>query len=264
VSREAFTPPTVAWPKRRLHHIFGRDGRAVVVALDAARRGPTAGLEDAARVVASVVAGGVDAVMTTYGMARAVRDALRDRGLIIALDHGGPVASYGVEAALQLGADAVELKAYPEAPEQNLDELYALAAACDRWGMPLLAEMLPVSWDETLTPSTESVERVARAARTGAEAGADFLKVHYVGPPERYRRVVDTVYVPVLIMGGPDQGDPRAALAQAAEAMAAGAKGVVYGRNVFRHPHPDRMVAALAAIVHEGADVATAERILAP
>ena len=61
------TKTTQQWEKRRLHHIFARDGRAVVVAMDGARGGPTPGVEYAARAVAQVVAGGVDAILTTFG-----------------------------------------------------------------------------------------------------------------------------------------------------------------------------------------------------
>jgi fructose-bisphosphate aldolase/2-amino-3,7-dideoxy-D-threo-hept-6-ulosonate synthase len=35
------------------------------------------------------------------------------------------------------------------------------------------------------------------------------------------------------------------------DAMKAGAKGVTYGRNIFAHKTPDRMVQALSAIIFE-------------
>src|SRR5689334_7505553 len=101
------------WTKRRLHHIFARDGRAVVVAMDGARGGPSPGLERADKAVAKVVAGGVDAILTTPGMARAVSSVLGGTGLIMALDREGPIADYGVEQAVRYGADAVELKVFP-------------------------------------------------------------------------------------------------------------------------------------------------------
>ena len=41
-----------------------------------------------------------------------------------------------------------------------------------------------------------------------------------------------------------------------------GASGIVYGRNIYQHPHPERMVRACQAIVHEGATVAQAMAIL--
>jgi DhnA family fructose-bisphosphate aldolase class Ia len=168
------------WAKRRLHHIFASDGRAVIVAMDHARTGSTQGLERAAEAVSKVVDGGVDAILTTFGMARAVADVLGGAGLIMALDSEGPIADYGVEQALRFGADAVELKVFPGNPtDSKLADLRRLAARCADWGMPLLAEPIPVSFQDT---SAHTVDNVAKAARIGAEAGADFVKVHYVGP----------------------------------------------------------------------------------
>jgi DhnA family fructose-bisphosphate aldolase class Ia len=250
-----------AWAKRRMQHIFARDGRAVIVAMDGARNGPAPGLEQPAEAVVKVVAGGVDAIMTTIGMARAVAGALGGTGLILALDSEGPIADYGVEQALRFGADAVELKVFPDNPQETkLADLRRLAARCAEWGMPLLAEPIPVSFQET---SAHTVENVAKAARIGAEAGADFVKVHYVGPVEAYRKVTRSCYVPVLVLGGPAKDDPRYALQMAADAIQAGARGIVYGRNIVTHPRPDRMAAALGEIIHGGATVDAAQRALA-
>jgi DhnA family fructose-bisphosphate aldolase class Ia len=38
-------------------------------------------------------------------------------------------------------------------------------------------------------------------------------------------------------------------------AIDVGARGVVYGRNVVQHPHPETLIAALAAIVHDDASL---------
>ena len=241
------------WSKRRLHHIFDRDGRAVVVAMDHAAQGPKYGLEQPNKVVAQVVAGGADAILTTFGMARAVADVLGNTGLIIALDSEGPVADYGVDLALRFGADAVMLKVFPGNPQETkLGDLRRLVAHCSEWNMPLLAEPIPISFQEK---SAHTVENVAKAARTAAEAGADFVKVHYVPPIADYRAVIESCYVPVLVLGGPATGDPRGTLQVAAEAMEAGASGVIFGRNILTYPRPDRMVAALGEIVHGGASV---------
>ncbi len=235
----------------RMGRVFGADGRAVVVAMDGARGGPAPGLEDPREAVRCVVGGGADAVMTTFGMARAARDLFGRCGLILALDSEGPVSGYGLETALRLGADAVELKATPgDVP--RLADVQELAARADAWGIPLLVEMLAASWEVALEDGEENVDRVATAARIGAEAGADFLKVHYVGPPTAYRRVVEQVYVPLLVMGGPRMKSPIDALRMAEAAVAAGAQGVVFGRNVVASSDPERMVAALVGVVHGG------------
>jgi class I fructose-bisphosphate aldolase/fructose-bisphosphate aldolase/2-amino-3,7-dideoxy-D-threo-hept-6-ulosonate synthase len=252
-----------SWPKRRMHHLFAADGKAVMVAMDHARLGSARGLEDPVKAVTRVVAGGADAILTTPGMARAVAGALGGRGLIMALDSEGPVADYGAELALRFGADAVELKVFPGNPnESKLADLRRLAARCADWGMPLLAEPIPVSFQET---SAHTVENVAKAARTGAEAGADFVKVHFVGSPDEYRQqVTASGYVPVLVLGGTPSGEPKDALRMAASAMEAGARGVVFGRHVITHERPDRMVAALTELIHGGATVDQAAKELNP
>jgi len=37
--------------------------------------------------------------------------------------------------------------------------------------------------------------------------------------------------------------------------LQAGARGVVYGRNIFQHPRFDRMAEAVRTLVHEHADM---------
>lgn len=258
LTRETTEPQ--AWPKRRMHHLFASDGKAVMVAMDHSRMGNIRGIERPGETVARVVAGGADAILMTIGTARAVAPQLGGRGLIVALDSEGPIADYGVEQAVRFGADAVELKVFPGNPDETkLADLRRLAARCQEWGMPLLAEPIPVSFQET---AAHTVENVTKAARIGAEAGADFVKVHYVGSPEEYRAVTGACYVPVLVLGGAPSGDAKSALQMAADAMSAGARGVVFGRHVITHERPDRMVAALAEVVHGGATVDQAAKQL--
>jgi DhnA family fructose-bisphosphate aldolase class Ia len=39
------------------------------------------------------------------------------------------------------------------------------------------------------------------------------------------------------------------------QCLSAGAEGVIFGRNVWQHPRPEAVLAALAAMAHEGASV---------
>ena len=249
--------------KRRLHHIFAADGKALVVAMDGARRGNARGLGDPVAAVRRVVAGGADAILTTPGMAKATYGALGGRGLIVGLDEypRAAMATDGVEAALRLGADAVELKVFPGNPtDTKMEELRQIAARCDDWGMPLLGEPIPVSFQDM---AAHTVENVANAARAAAEAGADFVKVHFVGDPEEYgQSVVSRCYVPVLCLGGPAKDDPVDALRACEGAIRAGAKGIVFGRNIVTAERPDRMCAALGEIIHGGAKAEQAAKEL--
>ncbi len=251
------------YAKRRLYHVFAPDGKALVVAMDGARRGNAAGLDDAVTAVRRVVEGGADAILTTPGMAKATQHALGGRGLIVGLDDfpSGELADAGVDMALRLGADAVELKVFPGNPtDEKLEQLRALAARCDAWGMPLLGEPIPVSFLDT---SAHTLENVSNAARLAAECGADFVKVHFTGEAEAYaEQVVDRCYVPVLCLGGPAKGDPIDALRVVQSAIRAGAKGIVFGRNIVTHERPDRMCAALSEVIHGGATAEQAARQL--
>jgi DhnA family fructose-bisphosphate aldolase class Ia len=254
---------THAWPKRRMHHLFAADGKAVMVAMDHSRMGNAKGLEDMNAAVARVISGGADAILCSPGTARAAAGALGRAGVIMALDSEGSSADWGVDFAVRYGADAVELKVFPGNPtETKLLELRRLAAKCFEWGMPLLAEPIPVSFQAT---AEHTVENVGKAARIGAEAGADLVKVHYVGTPSEYKQgVTDQCYVPVVVLGGSPTGNPRDALQMAADAMAGGARGVVFGRNVIQHERPDRMVAALAQLIHGDSTVDQAAKELNP
>ena len=57
--------------------------------------------------------------------------------------------------------------------------------------------------------------------------------------------------MPVLLAGGPKTESPRAFLEMAVNAVKGGAAGLSVGRNVFQHPNPRLLVAALSGVVHQ-------------
>ena len=66
-------------------------------------------------------------------------------------------------------------------------------------------------------------------------------------------RVVGSVGVPVLFLGGP-RGDAgrQAVLDEVRDAMAGGAAGMAVGRVVFEDPEPEKMARLVADAVHGG------------
>jgi len=77
-----------------------------------------------------------------------------------------------------------------------------------------------------------------------------------------YHLVVETAAPrPLLPRGGPKVSDQEI-LTRTHTLIQQGASGVVYGRNIYQHPHPARMVRACRAVVHEGATVAQAMAML--
>lgn len=102
-----------------------------------------------------------------------------------------------------------------------------------------------------------SIDGVIGAAVIANDMGADILKLP-VPDGERgraridaVRRVVDSVGVPVLFLGGPRRDDRDALLVEIRDAMAGGAAGVAIGRAVYQDPDPAGMAKAVAAIVHD-------------
>ncbi|MDH3676269.1 MAG: hypothetical protein OES12_12305, partial [Anaerolineae bacterium] len=75
---------------RRLNRIFKPDGRALIVACDHGMiSGPDRGIEDMAKTLDQVIAGGVDAVMASYGTARRFVKKLARVGLVLRIDGAG-------------------------------------------------------------------------------------------------------------------------------------------------------------------------------
>ncbi len=74
---------------------------------------------------------------------------------------------------------------------------------------------------------------------------SDILKLEYTGDKKSFQRIVDTSPVPVFVLGGPKRPTRRETLASVVDASECGAVGLTIGRNVWQHPDPVRMTAAL-------------------
>jgi DhnA family fructose-bisphosphate aldolase class Ia len=253
---------------RRLGHIFRPDGRALIVATEhAAIFGPMKGLERPGDTIEKVIAGGVDAIMTSFGIAHHFARILSPVGLILRADGAptrlGPDTAalvwFDVEEALRLGADALCVSAFPghHTEMATLDSLASVARAAQPWGLAVQAEMVPGGMGSG--PEARTVENVALAARVGIELGADWVKVPYV---EGFGQVTSACFKPVVIMGGSRRNSAAEILAEVKAAMDAGASGATIGRNIFESDDPEAMAAALSAIIHQDASVEEALAIL--
>jgi fructose-bisphosphate aldolase, class I len=233
----------------RLRRIFGADARVLLVAMDhAAYMGPAPGLD--LPTMAHVVAAGADAVMTTYGTARRLAqqpDVLGQAALVVSLDVAALEPEEQVLNALRLGADSVKVLA-TSGERDHWRALARYAHVCERWGLPLQAEVIPGGFEhrEQHTP-----ENIARVARQAAEMGADYVKTLYTGAAESMQHVVQGATVPVLILGGERLANDDALVAQVRDALSAGVAGVAFGRNIWSHPDPGAITARLVDIVHD-------------
>jgi DhnA family fructose-bisphosphate aldolase class Ia len=107
-----------------------------------------------------------------------------------------------------------------------------------------------------------NAEKIVTLVRLASEMGADIIKADPTDDPEEFHRVVEAARVPVLVRGGGKE-DLKAVLSKSAKLMAQGARGMVYGRNIYQHANPKAIVRALMSIIHDGADGAEAWDIYA-
>ena len=115
----------------------------------------------------------------------------------------------------------------------------------------------PLIWrDGAMSRETDDVVLAAVIAH---DLGAPLLKVPVprAGPGkarvEAVARVVASVGVPVLFLGGPHRGDAgRSTLEEARDVMAGGGAGLAMGRAILEEPSPADAAQRLADVVHAG------------
>ncbi len=240
-------------------------GHAVWLAVDHGYfLGPISKLEDPARTIRPLIPF-TDALMLTRGVLRNCVDADLKLPLILRVSGGnsivgGALSNEGVhtsmEEAIRLNASAVAFSIYvgSEHEHQTLMALGQLVNDGQRYGIPVLA---------VTAVGKELEKRDARylslCCRIAAELGAHMVKTYYC---EDFEKVVKSCPVPLVIAGGPKLETDLDVLRLTYSAIKEGAKGVDMGRNVWQNPDPIGMIKAIRAIVHEGASVKEAGKLL--
>ncbi len=265
-------------PKARMNRMF-TNGGCLDVAIDHGVCNEPSflnGLEDMGRVVDTLIGAGPDAIQMTYGQA----DLLQSRpdkdkpALVMRIDMGNPYndtrhrvmwselqnAEAPIIGALEMDAAAVVVNLFmlPDEPDlfrQCVNNIARVRAASHTYGMPLMIEplvMLPNDVRGGYQVDGDA-EKIVTLVRLASEMGADIIKADPTDDPEEFHRVIEAARVPVLVRGG-GKADLKDVLMRSARLMAQGAKGMVYGRNIYQHDNPRAVVAALMALIHDGAD----------
>jgi len=267
----------------RLQRIW-KHRRAVIIPYDHGEySGVVAGLEDPLNLTERISRTNADAVLVTPGVLRIVAPALGRLGVVLRID--GAYTAYATrptdyrtlvspDEALRLGADAVIVFTFIGIPDEasSLERLGRTAADAGKWDIPLIAEVLAPGYLNNHFGSdvfprakrgADLVEETRNVSRIAVETGADLIKTRYTGDVASFRTVVATCGAPVIVAGGPKLGGgDDSLLGLAHDCMKAGASGIIFGRNVWQHPHMERLVNAICAIVHEDETVASARKLL--
>lgn len=247
--------------------VLAADGRALIVAMDHARtQGYTAGLEDPGKVIETVIAAGADGIMTSFGIIKRYRNQLIGRIPTMMRLDGGPslfredwLANtewsllHTMDEAMLLGVDAAVLMLFMGIPVEMRTMQYVAqtANAALRTHLPIMVEALPAPSERV--PDAKAPRAMAAACRLAFEHGADYVKTYYTGTVEGMKEVIANTPVPVLVAGGVKMDTELETLQVVYECMQAGAKGVVFGRNIWQAENPAAMVRALKRVVHEDA-----------
>ncbi|OKH77394.1 aldolase [Mycobacterium sp. SWH-M3] len=270
----------------RMERLFAADGRLLDVAIDHGAVNEPAllgGIADARAALATLRAAAPDAIQVTPGLARLLSGhrGPGDPRLVLRTDvsnvYGAAVPRTpscellprAVETAVRLDAACVvvNLLLLPNQPElhgQCVRNIGVLRAECERVAMPLMVEPLVMAPNDVAGgyQVDGDLRRITALVRQAAELGADVIKADPCDEPAEFHQVVTAASgVPVLVRGGGRATDTEI-LQRTFEVMRQGACGIVYGRNIFQHPNPAAMVAALMAVVHDDVDASAAADLL--
>ncbi len=240
---------------RRMNRLFvGKQKRCLLSPLDhAGWLGPVKGLDNPRKIVQQVVAGGANAILASPGFIREVAPILpNDTAVVLRLSvtaglsarstQETPVAS--LDMALRMAADAVAVSVFfgRDGDIEIYQWLAELIDAAQPYGMPVVAEMIPPQ------DRIYEADAIAHAARIGMEIGADVIKTYYCGNVKDFAKVVESSPVPIIIAGGPQNGE-LSTLDLVREAMAAGAAGVAIGRRVWQSDDPEAVTRQIAQVL---------------
>lgn len=224
--------------------------------MDHSQSGRSLELQDYLAMVRKVAAGGADAILLSYGnLVKHAGKFPRNLGLIVSIPR--PPRPEIAKQVLLAGGDGLKFTHFGNLQDPNLQALQPIAAACEECGIVFMPEVVPQ--DEK---HNTIYDQVAAAARLGQEAGGDFIKTAYTGSPETFKQVVKNCPIPIVILGGAKMDTDEELLQVVKGSMESGGAGTSIGRNVFQHKNPTAITAAFCKIVHEGASVNEALKLL--
>ena len=170
-----------------------------------------------------------------------------------------------VEDAVRLGADAVGYTLYVGSPSQDRDfaQLSSVREDSQKYGMPLMIWAYPRGAAIDAKGGRDSFYAIDYAARVASELGADMVKINMPKyepeksqlSPEPYRSLklsseetLESVIKSagrtlVFLSGGEKVGDEELSK-KTRLSFAAGARGLVFGRNLWQRPFEDALKVA--------------------
>ena len=260
----------------RIARLFRGKKNLVISALDHVMEyGDQPGIEDSGKAIGNCM--GTDALLMSRFMLRRSSELMGSpeapqavvrinwsSSFYYPLDYrtGYTTIATTVEDAVQAGAHAVICSLFLEEKDNealetgNVQVFSEVVRQKERLGVPLIGECYVVEHKE-LAPERLHA-KVKRVTRVMAELGADLIKCFFTG--ERFHEVVQNVPVPVFTIGAEKLSSDVAVLEKARDSVAQGARGIIFGRNIFMAAKPHDLIAALNDVINGGTSPKDAAR----
>lgn len=266
----------------RLGKLFSNGAPVIIAADHGSYMGPFPGIENMTKDIMSFKK--ADAFLVMPGMAKQCKDFFSTKDSPLCIIRVNWAAHYckphmkefsrtektsyyekgyneklcDVKYAISLGADIVIasllLGTDEVANTRNVTQFGEVVAEADAYGIPVIGEFIPFGGIDRYQGDLGDL---ALGTRACAEFGADLIKTVFV---EDFEKITKTAVIPTLALGGGAFDRPSEAFALARKALAKGAKGVVYGRNVICAKNPVTYLDCLLEVVKNGATPEDAEK----
>ena len=168
--------------------------------------------------------------------------------------QGNTTIATTVEEAVQAGAQIIICSLFLEEDNAQARETKNVAIFTEvvrqkeKLGIPLIGECYVVEHNDKT--EDEVHQKVKRISRIMAELGADLVKTFYTG--DKFHEVVENTPVPIFTIGAEKLDTDLDVLKKAYDSISQGARGIIFGRNIFMASDPIKIVKALNDVINRG------------
>ncbi len=261
--------------KNKIKSLFREDGNSVCVAADFGFMStPEDNVYNFPSIIKNIILAKPDGILLSPGQVKNLSNLLNnDNGpaiilrsdwinatRLVSLNKNAKIPSYSLkritvilpEEAIKLRVDALLsylLIGYNDVYEsENVESVAFLAEKSRISGIPFGIEPVPFG----LKINKDNFSKILEyGVKLSIELGADFLKIPYSGTIDSFKNIVKVANnIPLLILGGAKYNDIKDLLQLATDAKIAGARGVVFGRNITMAQDPASILSELSKIYH--------------
>jgi DhnA family fructose-bisphosphate aldolase class Ia len=167
--------------------------------------------------------------------------------------EGHTIICTNVEEAVEAGAEAIICSLFLEEKDNramevnNVNIFSEVVRQKEKLGIPLIGECYVVEHREKTKQQVH--DKVKRISRIMAELGADLIKTFYTG--KKFHEVIENTPVPIFTIGAEKLNTDLAVLEKAHGSVQQGARGIIFGRNIFMADNPKILTKALNDVINK-------------